>query len=260
MCDLWQNTLDSPVPSGAILEQINFALDYAQRELGNLENLHQIKLYNAGSFFDPNAIPISEDTRIAKRLDMFDRVIVECHPSLVGDRCLRFNDSINGKLEVAIGLETVHPEILAKLNKRMTLEDFQSAASILLKNQISLRSFVLLQPPFMPRQEAVMWARKSVDFSFLCGATVTCVIPTRTGNGATDLLARSGQFYEPTISQLEDVMDEVVGNHVHRVFADLWDLARFSQCKSCFSPRKIRLENLNLSQAISTRVSCSHCD
>ena len=109
MCDLWKNTLDKPVSHGAILEQIDYALNFANSKIGSIDNLDQIKLYNAGSFFDPKAIPTSDDEEIAKRLTKFNRVIVECHPSLVGERCLRFKESINGTLEVALGLETVHP-------------------------------------------------------------------------------------------------------------------------------------------------------
>ena len=259
MCDLWKNTLDNPVSPGAILKQIDYALAHADKNLGGLGTLQQIKLYNAGSFFDPKAIPSEEDTQIAKRLAMFDRIIVECPPSLVGKRCLQFQESIKGKLEVALGLETVHPKALEKLNKRMTLEDFQSASSVLSENNIALRSFVLLQPPFVPEQESVDWAKKTVDFSISCGATVSCVIPTRTGNGATDSLAISGQFHEPNLDQLEDVMDKSMGPPNHRVFADLWDLERFSSCKYCFSNRKSRLLEQNLSQFVSDRITCSYC-
>ena len=122
MCDLWQNTLNESVPAGAVVEQIDHALGQAEKELGSLAKIHQVKLYNAGSFFDEKAIPSSEDEKIAKRLATYERVIVECHPALVGERCLRFNDTIPGKLEVALGLETVHPEALAKLNKRVSLD------------------------------------------------------------------------------------------------------------------------------------------
>ena len=34
---------------------------------------------------------------------------------------------LRGQLEVALGLETVHPEVLARLNKQMTLDDFARA-------------------------------------------------------------------------------------------------------------------------------------
>ena len=70
---------------------------------------------------------------------------MECHPALVGDDCLRFRDRLRGRLEVAMGLETVHPQILDKLNKRMTLDQFAAAADRLRTNGIDLRVFILRQ-------------------------------------------------------------------------------------------------------------------
>ena len=68
MCDLWQNTLNESVPAGAVVEQIDHALGQTEKELGSLAKIHQVKLYNAGSFFDEKAIPSSEDNVIALSL------------------------------------------------------------------------------------------------------------------------------------------------------------------------------------------------
>jgi radical SAM enzyme (TIGR01210 family) len=113
MCDLWRNTLPAPVPLGAIPEQIDFAL-------ARLGSARQVKLYNSGSFFDGGAIPVADYESIASKVNRFDRIIVESHPSLVYGRSLEFRDLLSSPLEVAMGLETVHPEVLDKLNKRMT--------------------------------------------------------------------------------------------------------------------------------------------
>ena len=126
MCDLWRNTLTKSVPVGAIPEQIDFAL----RRLGPARS---VKLYNSGSFFDPRAIPPEDYEAIAARVRDFERVIVECHPAFVGERCVAFRDLLRGRLEVAMGLETAHPEVLEKLNKRMTLDQFAAAAQFLAK-------------------------------------------------------------------------------------------------------------------------------
>ena len=259
MCDLWQNTLDETVSAGAISEQIDFALGQMERECSDLTKLQQIKLYNAGSFFDAQAIPEDEEDEIATRWTKFSRVIVESHPALIGDRCLRFRDRLNGQLEIALGLETVHPEALVKLNKRVSLEQFRDAADFITRHEIALRTFVLLQPPFIPVDESVEWARRSIDFSQDCGATVTALIPTRTGNGAMDRLAAVGQFIEPTLVQLEDTMDYGVGQARGRVFADLWDLERFSSCTACFPQRRDRLTKQNDTQQIPARIPCSSC-
>src|SRR5580692_11274786 len=150
MCDLWLNTLTETVPVGAIPAQIEYAL-------ARLPTARVIKLYNSGSFFDPRAIPVSDYPAIARLLDGFERVIVESHPVLIGDNCFRFRDLISGRLEVAMGLETVHPEVLPRLNKGMTLEQFSSAANLLLRNDIDLRAFILIKPPSLSEEEALYW-------------------------------------------------------------------------------------------------------
>ena len=71
----------------------------------------------------PQAVPEADDADVARALGGADRVIVESHPAFLagthGDRCLRFRDRLSGRLEVAIGLETADPEVLARLNKRI---------------------------------------------------------------------------------------------------------------------------------------------
>ena len=134
----------------------------------------QIKLYNAGSFFDPQAIPPEEDANIAAPFPAFERVIVEAHPAFIGKRCLRFKQQLAGRLEVAIGLETVHPRCWQRLNKRFTVADFQRSADFLAANGIDLRVFLLLRPPFMSEAEGLEWAKRSLDVAFDAGATACC--------------------------------------------------------------------------------------
>lgn len=252
MCDLWRNTLTESVPPGAIPAQIDVAL-------GSLPPARQLKLYNSGSFFDPRAVPPEDFPAIAQRVRSFERVIVECHPALIGDSTLRFRDLLNGKLEVAMGLETAHPEVLARLNKRMTLDQFARAAEFLRGHDIALRVFILVKPPFLEEAEALEWARRSLDFAFDCGATVASLIPTRFGNGALEALAKQGEFSPPRLATLEEAAAYGVGLKRGRVFADLWDLEKFSDCAACFCARRERLERMNLTQQTEPRVICSHC-
>jgi radical SAM enzyme (TIGR01210 family) len=269
MCDLWRNTLDRTVPPGAIAEQIRAAL----REL---PPARQIKLYNAGSFFDPAAIPPSEDDEIAQLVSSFDRVIVEAHPAFLtgvyAERCLRFWDRLRAfrlkaegttssaeatRLEVAVGLETAHPATLARLNKRMTVASFRNAATFLAGHDIDLRVFILLNPPFLAGGEAIQWAQRSIDHAADCGATVCSVIPTRSGNGAMDAL---GDVVErPRLSGLERVVEYGISTRRLRVFADLWDVERFFDCV-CSPARRDRLQHINRTQTMPPSVSCVHCE
>ena len=253
MCDLWRNTLTEPVPIGAIPAQIEHALDRLPRS-------EHVKLYNSGSFFDPRAVAPEEDKPIARRLTGFRRVIVECHPALITERCLKFRDELRAPLEVAMGLETAHPTVLEKLNKRMTLEQFQRAAQFLRRNGIALRVFLLVHPPFMWAEEAAHWAARSIEFAFDCGATAVSLIPTRGGNGAMEALAAAGEFVEPTLAALEAAAEHGVGLARGRVFADLWDLERFSACPHCFELRRQRLRRMNLEQTTLPPVKCPVCE
>ena len=253
MCDLWRNTLTSSVPPGAIPAQIDFALS-------RLPAARVLKLYNSGSFFDFQAIPLEDHPAIAERANNFERLIVENHPALVDDHCLRFRDRLRCCFEIAMGLETVHPDILPKLNKRMTLEQFSPAANFLRAHDIDLRVFVLVQPPFMPPHEAVLWAQRSVDFAFDCGATAVTLIPTRGGNGAMEALAADQQFSPPRLETLEESLSYGLGLKRGRVFADLWNAENIPSCPVCRTARISRLRDMNLSQLNLAPARCERCD
>ncbi len=250
MCDLWKNTTDVSVPAGAIPEQIEWAL----KQLPEARNL---KLYNSGSFFDERAIPEEDYKSIASLVKNFETVIVESHPRLINEKCLIFRDMLKPDLQVALGLETVHTEVLRKLNKQMTLEDFSKAVSYLTHHDILSRAFILLRPPFLSEPEGIFWAERSIDFAFGAGVECCTVIPVRAGNGAMDLLVEKNFFAQPDIRSLETVLEYGIRLKSGRVFADVWDLEMFSGCKKCVDKRTNRLITLNLNQKITSPVRCT---
>ena len=252
MCDLWKNTTDESVPVGAIPDQIEWALD-------RLPVVKHLKLYNSGSFFDGRAIPEDDYEKIASLVSNFETVIVESHPRLINEKCLLFRDMLKPELQVALGLETVNPEILRKLNKQMTLKDFENSVSFLIQHGILSRAFVLLRPPFLPESEGIYWAERSLDFAFSIGVECCTVISVRSGNGAMDLLLERGDFTPPDIHSLEAVLEYGIGLNAGRVFADVWDLGLFSSCKKCIDQRTRRLIGMNLNQKIIAPVKCT-CD
>jgi radical SAM enzyme (TIGR01210 family) len=260
MCDLWTHTLDETVPPGAIPAQIREALS-------RLAPIRQVKLYNAGSYFDPRAIPPEDDEAVAREVDACTRVIVESHPAFLtgahAKRCLRFRDLLSGQLEVAIGLETAHPGALARLNKQMTIGTFRDAADFLAEHDIALRVFVLLGPPYVPAADAVEWACRSIELAAECGATACTVIPTRGGNGAMEAIG--DEFTPPRLRDLEAAVEHGLirasgASRVSgmRVFADLWDIERFFDC-GCAGHRAARLRVMNREQRVPPRVVCA-CD
>jgi hypothetical protein len=249
MCDLWRNTTDASMPPGAIPQQIDYALS-------RLPAAQCIKLYNSGNFFDAQAIPPADYAAIADRVRGFRRVIVENHPKLCDDRCGRFRDLLGTEFEIALGLETIHPDVLPRLNKRMTSDDFARAAALLREQGIAVRAFILLRPPYLDEEQGIEWALRSMEFAFDAGAECCAVIPTRAGNGIMEQLQATGQFAPPTLRSMERVHDEAVGWSRGRVFMDLWDVERFFDCPRCGPPRVERMRAINLSQIVLPPVPC----
>lgn len=253
MCDLWKNTLEEPVQPGDIPTQISYALE-------RLPQGSVVKLYNSGNFFDTKAVPPEDYEAIAGLLSGYERVIIENHPKLCGADCLGFQQLLSGQLEIAMGLETIHPEVLPKLNKQITTENFAEAAAFLSHNDIASRAFILLNPPYLTDpEENISWAVKSVEFAFDCGVFACSIIPTRTGNGAMEKLQREGHYVPPAIDALEQTFEQALRFEAGRIFVDLWDLKQFSDCPHCFEERKRRLDRMNREQQIYPPVQCTYC-
>jgi archaeosine synthase beta-subunit len=256
MCDLWKGTTKEKVPGGAIPRQVSLACrDWEAKGVVPT----QVKLYNSGSFFDPEAIPREDYAGIAAELGFAANVVVESHPRLIGPQATRLRDLLAGGLEVAMGLETAHEKVLGLLNKGFDLAQFALAASRLLREGISIRVFLLVNPPFLPSGEALDWVVKSADFAFSCGATAVSLIPTRAGNGAMERLLESGEFVHPSVADLEAAQSRTIALGKGRVFADTWDLNRFSRCGHCFEKRVERLQCVNLTQQDLPLISCRSC-
>lgn len=229
MCDLWKNTLDEPLAPGAIPRQIATALEA-------MPPARAVKLYNSGSYFDPRAIPPEDDLAVAELVRGFQRTIVESHTAFLSgahrERVLRFAEAIRpAALEIAVGLETAHPGVLERLNKRTTLEQFRAAAEFLRESEIALRTFVLVRPPFLTEGEALFWAKRSLDEAHSAGASFVALIPVRGGNGAMEELLASGDWAPPSLKTVEAalVYGQGLAPGTMRVTADLWDIQLFAR-------------------------------
>jgi hypothetical protein len=252
-CDLWRHTLDEPTPPGAIPEQLRRALE-GDPGGGTL------KLYNASNYFDSKAVPPEDDEAIARLASGFDRVVVECHPRLIGQRTYELAERLDGRLQVALGLETAHPEALSRLNKGSDLRHFRLAAARLADAGIEMRSFVLVGAPFIPRHERLTWVERSAALAFDHGAVHVSLVPLRGDSIEMQRLATTGDFVPPTLREVEEVFDRcLVLAWPMVVMVDSWDLDRLLDCPDCGPLRRERLEQLNRSGRQEPPVICHRC-
>ena len=253
-CDLWQWTIDGPTPAGALTRQLESVLRSVDAPLPD-----RLKLYNASNFFDRRSVPEEDVIGIAALATPLAGVTVESHASTIGPATLEFARKIPGRLEVAVGLETIHPVAAAQLNKRLDLGRFDSAASFLTENDIDLRVFVLLGVPHVPSDESTDWTVRTVEYAVERGASVVSIIPVRSGNGELERLQTLGQFTPPVLSQLEDALDRSLQFTSAVVAADLWDAERLATCKQCAPERIERMRRLNVTGRAEKRIACPPC-
>ena len=253
-CDLWRFTIDGPTPPGALAMQVEKVLNGTSAPVPD-----RLKLYNASNFFDRRAVPLADRDRLAALAEPFAAVTVESHVNTIGNETLAFARQLRGRLEVAVGLETIHPEALARLNKRLELPRFAAAARLLTKHDIDLRVFVLVGAPHVPAAESVAWTIRTVEYAVTQGAAMVAIIPVRGGNGEMERLQSLGAFSPPTLSQLEAALDGCLHFTECVVTADTWDLQLFAPCSACREARVDRLRRINLTGRPEHRVDCAEC-
>jgi radical SAM enzyme (TIGR01210 family) len=229
-----------------------------------LGNDAAIKLYNGGNFTDPTSIPPTDWPAITKLCEPFARVIVENHATMCGDRLRQFRDLLSPQLEVAIGLETVNADVLARQQKRMTLDDFARAADFLHRHAIAMRCFVLLQLPYADPLRCVADAVDAVLHAVDAGAVFVAIIPTRSHTEQMQKLIIRGEFVPPTLEQLETALSESLDRLRHHrktsvVTADTWNIAAVAHCQNCQADRIANIDRMNRSQHPLPCVACEFC-
>lgn len=154
MCGYWDDT-NPNIGKQELESQVNsFLKEFPEGEV--------LKIFTSGSFFDPIEIDSALQLQIIEMvLQGYRHLIVETRPEYVR----KVVDSLRkyaGRLQVAIGLESTNPSILKySINKNYDFEDFKDAALLLRGNGISVRTYLLLKPPFMTESEAIADSIKS---------------------------------------------------------------------------------------------------
>jgi radical SAM enzyme (TIGR01210 family) len=253
-CDLWRWTIDGPTPPGALVRQIEQVLSALDGPMPD-----RLKLYNASNFFDRRAVPLEDLPLIASLAQPFTAVTVESHASTIGPSAVEFAAMIAGKLEVAVGLETIHPVAMSRLNKRLDRSRFDRAARFLRDHDIELRVFVLLGTPYVPANESVDWTVRTVECAVNAGASVVSIIPVRGGNGEMERLQAEGNFTLPTLSELERALDRCSIFAPVVITGDLWDVERLPGCEQCRAARIDRIRQLNETGSAPPTSRCSRC-
>jgi len=128
----------------------------------------ELRVYSSGSFFDDKQFPPEFRKYFAEKCRQkgVSKLVLESVPKFITAKTLADFDGIN--LHVAVGLEVADNEVLLKLNKGFTVEDYVRAAETIHQSGAKLRTYLLANPPFVDDikkslYESVEFAKKYSD-------------------------------------------------------------------------------------------------
>ncbi len=122
-----------------------------------------VKVYTSGNFFDDHEVSPEMRERILEELgDRCEKVIVETLSHLLRREPLEHAMKFVDELEVAFGLESTNDRVLQyAVNKVWGLKEHAKAAELVRDVGGTVKTYLLIKPPFLTEREAIEDAVKS---------------------------------------------------------------------------------------------------
>lgn len=189
-------------------------LDQFGKALMKFKDVKYLKIFNSGSFFDSNELSERSIELIFERINetKINKVQVESRPEFLNEDVLKkARDILDAQLEVGIGLETTNDDVRINcINKGFLLEDFKIALKNCKKNNIDVKAYLLIKPPFLNEKEAIKDAINSGIEAEKLGADRISYNPINIQKGTlVELLWRRGEYRAPWLWSVVEVIKEV---------------------------------------------------
>ncbi|MFX0080491.1 MAG: archaeosine biosynthesis radical SAM protein RaSEA [Candidatus Hodarchaeota archaeon] len=161
MCGYIQDTIIEDINQNQIITQFDYAFNKKIGEIINDNKNYIIKIFNSGSFFDDNEISDKVRSHIYEKvadIDNLKEFVIESRIEYINSEKLKnLKESLKEKqIEIAIGLETVNDYIRNHyINKGMLFNDFKNILKKCKENNIGVKTYLLLKPPFLNEQGAI---------------------------------------------------------------------------------------------------------
>ncbi|MCL2607849.1 MAG: archaeosine biosynthesis radical SAM protein RaSEA [Methanomassiliicoccaceae archaeon] len=122
-----------------------------------------VKIYTSGSFLDDNEVPPEVRSRIFEAFKDTERLLFESRPEYItGDALTKIPKNVT----VALGLESSDDEVLRiSVKKGFTPADSRNAGLMIKKAGLTVRTYLLLKPPYLSERDAIDDAVSSAMFA-----------------------------------------------------------------------------------------------
>jgi archaeosine synthase beta-subunit len=158
MCGYARDTLGRSATAAELAAQLRHAL-------GRYRDEPYVKLYTSGSFLDDREVdPASREAIVGAFSGRARRLLVESLPEFATPATLGpLKDRFAGTLEVALGLESTDPLVLARyVHKNAPPSAYLAAADRVRALGLRAKAYLLLKPPYLTEGEAIADVVRSV--------------------------------------------------------------------------------------------------
>jgi archaeosine synthase beta-subunit len=193
MCGYSKDTLGRSATPAELAEQLASAL---RRYAGE----PYVKVYTSGSFLDDREVdPESRRSIVGAFAGRAERLLFETLPEFVGPATIDpLRAAFGGTLEVALGLESTDPTVLAKyVHKSAAPADYLAAGDRVRSLGARAKAYLLLKPPYLTEDESIEDVVRSVAVAAPHFDTLS-VNPVHIQNGTVvEWLYHRGRYRPP---------------------------------------------------------------
>jgi archaeosine synthase beta-subunit len=255
MCGYSKDTLGRSATPNELANQLAEALDRYRGE-------PYVKVYTSGSFLDDREVDAESRRAIVgafsgrARRFLFETLPEFANPSVLSPLV----ESFAGELEVALGLETTDPTVLARyVHKSTGPREYLEAADRIRGLGLRTKAYLLLKPPYLTEAEAVEDVVRSVAEAAPHFDTLS-VNPVHIQNGTVvEWLYHRGRYRPPWLWSVVEALRagaEQRGGSRLVSFPTAGGLPRGPHnCRSCDARVLDAIEEVSLSQEFSGLAS-----
>lgn len=193
MCGYAKDTLGRSATPEELAEQLGRALRRYRGE-------PYVKVYSSGSFLDDREVdPVSREALVHAFSGRARRLLFETLPEFLTETTVApLRGAFDGTLEIALGLESTDPTVLAKfVHKNAPPSAYLDAADRARALGASPKAYLLLKPPYLAESEAIADVVRSVGDAAPHFDTMS-VNPVHIQNGTVvEWLYRRGRYRPP---------------------------------------------------------------
>ncbi|MGQ0797043.1 MAG: archaeosine biosynthesis radical SAM protein RaSEA [Methanobacteriota archaeon] len=168
-----------------------------------------VKVYTSGNFFDDHEVaPDARERILAELGDRCDKVIVETLAHLLRRDQLEHALGFVDELEVALGLESTDERVLRhSVNKVWGLKEHARAADVAHGLGATVKSYLLVKPPFLTEREAIEDAVRSGHDADPYSDTISFNPVNVQSHTVVDRLFRRGEYRPPWLWSIVEVLE-----------------------------------------------------